>query len=183
MKNGIPCNEYYHTPKAKHDRIVYRFVNDDDTTPSSCTVRLGDTDPLTGETIADLDFFTEYYRLADHQIYVQGKETKNRLSLDGMVFDGGDSQADQMEELSMPAEDPFSENEPEDVLRLRELAQSLTGRLADVYEALLVRYAGGKERISMQEIADKWGVHLSQVYYDRNKIIRMIRERIGSSGK
>ena len=174
----IPCNDYYHIPKAKHDRIVYRFVTDDETTPSTCTIRLGDTDPMTGETIADVCLFTEYYRLMDHQIYVQGKETKDRLSLDGLTFDDGDDQKEQRTELSIPAEDPFDENVPEEVLRLRELADTLTGRLADVYEALLVRYAGGKARISMQDIADKWGIHLSQVYKDRAKIIQMIRKAI-----
>ena len=79
MKNGIPCNDYYHTTKAKKNKIEFRFVTDDGNTLSACTVRIGDTDPVTGEPITDLDYFTEYYRLVEHQIYIQNKETKGLL--------------------------------------------------------------------------------------------------------
>ncbi len=55
-------------------------------------------------------------------------------------------------------------------------------RMADVYEALLVSYTGGKAKMSiMREIAEKWGVHLSQICKDREKIIRMIRETINAA--
>ena len=178
MTTVIPCNDYYHTVKAKKDRIIYRFVTQDSNTPSSCAIRLGDIDPMTGEAITDVELFTEYYRMVDHEVYVQGKETRNRLSLDGMTFDNGDDQKDRKAGFSTPAADPFDDDLPEDLLGLREIAGTLTGRLADVYEALLVSYAGGKERLSMREIADKWNVHISQVYKDKDKIIRMIRERL-----
>ena len=183
MTTVIPCNDYYHTVKAKKDRIIYRFVTQDRNTPSSCAIRLGDIDPLTGEAITDVELFTEYYRMVDHEVYVQGKETRNRLSLDGLTFDDGDDQKDHKTGFSAPAVDPFNEDLPEDILGLREIADSLTGRLADVYEALLVSYAGGKARLSMREIADKWDVHISQVYKDKDKIIRMIKEKISSSRK
>lgn len=222
--NGIPCNDYIHTPKARHDRIVYRFVTDDSTTPSSCTIRLGDTDPLTGEPIADVDFFTEYYRLVDHQIYTNLKasrvdltpEEKHRfteektafiksfeeqygyrphrddirnalenrwpktyhLSIQEMINDDGDSKADQRTDLSMPAPDPFNTDVPADIACLREVATSLTGRLADVYEALLVKYASGKEKITFTALAEKWGVSVTQIGHDRDRIFRMIREAI-----
>ena len=202
--NGIPCNDYLHTPKAQHDRIVFRFVSDDANTPSSCTVRLGDTDPMTGKAITDIGFFTEYHRLAHHQVYTNLKasrvdltpEEKHRfreekaafaaafekkygykptrsdlrdalsvhwpkayhLSIQELVNDDGDSKADQREDLSMPAADPFNTDVPMDIACLREVAASLTGRLADVYEALLVKYAGGKEKISFTSLAEKWGV-------------------------
>ena len=73
---GIPCNNYLHTPRARQNRIVYRFVSDGTNTPSSCTVRLRDTDPLTGEKITDIGFFTEYYRLREHQVYENMKAVK-----------------------------------------------------------------------------------------------------------
>ncbi len=174
--HGIPCNDYRHISKAKKNRITYRFVTNDGITPSACTVRLGDTDPLTGQSISDKEFFMDYFRMVDHEIYVQGKETRNRLSLDAMVFDDGDNQFGHKSEYSVSAEDPFNEDTPEDILRLREVSASLTGRLVDVYEALLINHAGGKEKISLAEIAKKWSVSTAQVYKDKGKIIRMIRE-------
>ena len=49
MKNGIPCNETRFTNGKDRNRIVYQFVADDGVTPSTCTIRIGDKDPLTGE--------------------------------------------------------------------------------------------------------------------------------------
>lgn len=185
MKNnhGIPCNEYYHTVKARKDRIEYRFVNTDRNTPSGCTIRLGDTDPITGETVTDVGFFREYHRLADHQIYVNGKETKNRLSLDGLVNDDGDSKLEKEKSFSIPACEPFAEDEPDEIRCLREVSSSLTGRLADVYEALIIKYAGSKEKITFTSLAEKWGVSVTQIGFDRDKIFRMIREAIKCTRK
>ena len=178
---GIPCNEYYHTVKARKDRIEFRFVNTDRNTPSECTIRLGDTDPMTGEVITNVGFFREYHRLADHQIYVNGKETKDRLCLEGLVNDDGDSKLEKKKSFSVPACDPFAEDEPEEILCLRKVGASLTGRLADVYEALLVKYAGGKEKITFTALAEKWGVSVTQIGFDRDKIYRMIREAIAEN--
>ncbi len=180
---GIPCNEYYHTAKAKKGRIEFRFVSTDRNTPSGCTVRVGDTDPMTGEVITDVAFFSEYHRLADHQIYVNSKETKNRLCLEGLVNDDGDSKLEKKKSFSVPAFDPFAEDEPEEILRLREIGASLTGRPAEVYEALLINHAGGKEKISMTALARKWGVSVTQICKDRDRIIRMIREAVSRPEK
>ena len=68
MKKGIKCNETRYVNGADRDRIRYEFVTEDGVTPSSCVVRLGDTDPRTGEKITDLTFFREYHRLVDHQV-------------------------------------------------------------------------------------------------------------------
>lgn len=184
MKNnhGIPCNEYYHTVKARKDRIEYRFVNTDRNTLSGFIIRLGDTDPITGETVTDVGFFREYHRLADHQIYVNGKETKNRLSLDGLVNDG-DSELEKKKSFSVPACDPFAEDEPDEIRCLREVSSSLTGRLADVYEALIVKYAGGREKIPFTSLAEKWSVSVTQIGKDRDKIFRMIRKAITEARK
>ena len=179
--HGIPCNEYYHTVKTRKDRIEFRFVNTDRNTPTKCTVRLGDTDPMTGEIITDVGFFQEYHILADHQIYVNSKETKDRLCLEGLVNDDGDSKLEKKKSFSVPAFDPFAEDEPEEILRLREVGASLTGRLADVYEALLVKYSGGKEKITFTSLAEKWGVSVTQIGFDRDKIFRMIREAISEN--
>jgi hypothetical protein len=227
--NGIPCNDYLHTPKAQHDRIVYRFVSDDGNTVSSCTIRLGDTDPLTGEAITDMGFFTEYHKLAHHQVYENLKasrvdltpEEKRRfreekaafaaafekkygymparsdlrdaladrwpktyhLSIQELINDDGDSKADRREDLSEPAADPFGTDLPIDIACLQEVAASLTGRLADVYEALLVKYAGGKEKITFTSLAEKWRVSHTQIGLDRDKIIRMIRKAVENARK
>ena len=178
-----PCNDYRHTVKAKKDRIIYRFVTQDNNTPSSCAIRLGDIDPMTGEAITDIELFMEYHRMADHEVYVQGKETRNRISLDGLVFPDGKDMTEFIPNCGIPAADPFDEDLPDDILALREIADSLTGRQADVYEALLVSHAGGQARSSMREIADKWDVHISQVYKDKDRIIRMIKEKIGKTKK
>ena len=222
--NGIPCNDYLYTTKNQQDRIIFRFVTDDAGTPSSCTIRLGDIDPMTGETITDMSFFTEYHKLARHQVYENLKasrtdmtpEEKRRfreekaafaaafekkygyrptrsdirdalasrwpktyhMSIQELINEDGDSKADQREDLSVPATDPFNEDAPLDIACLREVAATLTGRLADVYEALLVKYAGGKEKISFTSLAEKWGVSHTQIAYDRDKIFRMIRKAI-----
>ena len=76
---GIPCNETRHTIKAEKNRINYRFVTEDSNTPSSCTIQLGDTDPLSGETITDMIFFKEYYRMEDHDIYSYWKTLRPYL--------------------------------------------------------------------------------------------------------
>ena len=69
MKKGIRCNETRFTNGEDRDRIRYEFLSDDGNTPSSCTVRLGDIDSLTGEPVTDVTFFREYYRLVDHQVH------------------------------------------------------------------------------------------------------------------
>ncbi len=221
---GIPCNDYLYTRKDQRDRIVFRFVSDDENTPSSCTVRLGDNDPITGEAVTDVGFFTEYHKLANHQIYSHMKavqadltpEEKAKfraekaafaeafekkygykpcrsdlrdaladrwpktyhLSIQELINDDGDSKADQREDLSTPAADPFDENAPTDIACLHEVASSLTGRLADVYEALLIKYAGGKEKITFASLAEKWGVSQTQIGLDRDRIFRMIRKAV-----
>ena len=78
----------------------------------------------------------------------------------------------------IPCEDPFGENEPDDIVRLREFAASLSGRMADIYEWLLVKYAGGQVKLSLQAIADKWGISTTQIYKDKDRLLRMIREHV-----
>ena len=177
--HGIPCNDYIHTTKARKNCIRYRFVTDDGNTPSSCTVQLGDIDPITGETITDMNFFWEYYKLVDHQIYENRKQYSNQVSIDAMT-DANESRpkVDKIREYSNPAQDPFDTDLPDNLFALKTVAESLTGRYKEIYEALIISYAGGRVKLSMKDIADKYGVHLSQVYKDRKKIIRMIREAI-----
>ena len=175
MKNGIPCNEYRFTSKAMKNQIVFRFVTNDSITPSSYTVKIGDIDPMTGKPITDPEIFMEYYRLADHQIYVQNKESNDLLYLDGILNDEGETKSEK--QFSAPEVNPF-EDVPEMILRLREVAASLSGRQADIYKALLMKYSGGKEKITMSDLAKKWGVSVTRLCQERDRIIKMIRKRL-----
>ena len=68
MKKGIECNSLRRAD-VHSEEIVYRFVNDDDLTPSEVTVRLGNIDPMTGEPITDVTFFREYQAMENRQVY------------------------------------------------------------------------------------------------------------------
>lgn len=76
------------------------------------------------------------------------------------------------------AEKALAGNESDEIAALREVASSLTGRLKDVYEMMLVRYAGGKVRITGKELAQKWHVSDMQISRDQKKIMEMIREKV-----
>ena len=90
-------------------------------------------------------------------------------------------ECDRIKSLSIPSDDPFDEDIPDDVLRLKELAATLDAYMADIYEWLLVKYAGGKKKLSLKDIADRWGVSRAKAYQDKDEIIRKIREAIGST--
>ena len=76
--------------------------------PSFCMVQIGDKDPLKGEEITDINFFTEYYRLVDHQIYIQSKETKGVLYMDVARNNEGEDCTKRKTDLNLPANNPFS---------------------------------------------------------------------------
>ncbi len=80
MKKGIPCFDYSETGLKACRRIDFNFVSGDEEIASSCTVSVGDTDPLTGEVIADLTFIREYHRLRNREIYLNKKEASVPLT-------------------------------------------------------------------------------------------------------
>lgn len=224
---GIPCSETRHTLKAEKNKIAFRFVSDDGNTPSNCTVRIGDTDSLTGEPITDMTFFKEYYKMIDHEIYTYWKDRRPALtpeekkqrdekknafavsfekrygyrpsdadlrwmtddfmserycsSIEWYRDQEGNPESDRIPGLSIPCEDPFDADEPDDILRLREFASTLTGRMADIYEWLIVKYAGGREKLSLKTIADKWGISITQAYKDKDKLLKKLRKYIERS--
>ena len=221
MKKGIRCNETRFTNGKDREQIRYQFLSEDGVTPSACTVRLGEVDPLTGEPVTDVSFFREYYRVVDHQVHQnlkaarrdytpaeklrrerekrvfmesfkerwgyapskddvryhleQEEEERYHLSLDVLVnSDTGESTLDRHPEFSMPFE--AEEELPVELEALREVAASLTGRKAEVYEAMIQRAAGGKERVRFSEIAKKWGVAPKQITKDQERIMEMVRK-------
>ena len=60
---------------------------------------------------------------------------------------------------------------------LREVAVSLTGRKAVVYEAMIQRAAGGQERLRFSDIAEKYGAAPKQITKDQERIMAMVRKR------
>ena len=52
---------------------------------------------------------------------------------------------------------PKEETESLELQALREVVKELTGRKAEVYESMLQRAAGGKERVHFSAIARRWG--------------------------
>lgn len=222
MKKGIRCNDTRFTDGKNRDRIRYEFVTEDGITASSCTVCLGDVDPLTGEAVTDVTFFREYYRVVDHQVHGnlhaenrtftqaeeawreqerkafilafekkwgyppsaddvlyhldQRMEQRHHLSLESVVFpETGESALDWRPEFSVPAE--TDREESVEMQALREVAGNLTGRKAEVYEAMIQRAAGGQERLRFMDIARKWGVKKQQIEKDRRRIMEMVRRR------
>jgi hypothetical protein len=83
-------------------------------------------------------------------------------------------------EFQQKDEDPFGADLPDDIYALREIANSLTGRLRAVYEAMLQHAAGGAGKTTFTEIAWEWHVSYNQMMKDSKKIEEMIREKIGA---
>ncbi len=224
MKKGVRCNETRFTNGEDRDRIKFEFLSDDGVTPSSCTVRLGDVDPVSGQAVTNVTFFREYYRIVDHQVHKnlqverrdyspqqkawreqektafikhfterwgyapsrddvlyhleQNEEERWNQSLDTFVSqDTGESTLDWQLEFSAPAE--MDVNIPLKLQALQEVAASLEGRRAEVYEAMIQRAAGGKERVRFSDIARKWGVAPKQITKDQEKIMEMVKRRAG----
>ena len=71
MKKGIQCNEYIYTGVKKQNRIVFRFVSEDDDReiPSYSSISLGDEDPMTGERLDDLSVFRDYNLMRNREVY------------------------------------------------------------------------------------------------------------------
>ena len=80
MKKGISCFDYSEIGPKGQNRINFHFVTDSGEVESSCSVSLGDIDPMTGERITDLTFFREYHLLRNRQIYYNKKAVSAPLS-------------------------------------------------------------------------------------------------------
>ncbi|QTE74009.1 hypothetical protein JS518_14115 [Clostridiales bacterium FE2010] len=223
MKKGIRCNEVRFTNGDKRDRIKFEFVSDDGVTPSSCTVCVGDIDPMTGEKITDVTFFREYYRVVDHEVHQNLKaekreytqeekkrrererkryiaafvrrfgyapskdnvrlhlelleEERQNLSVEVYISqESGEDMKERHPEMSMSMD--LEEEEPMELQALREVVAELTGRKAEVYEAMVQRAAGGKERLRFSDIARRWGVAPKQITKDQVKIKDMIKKKL-----
>ena len=226
MKKNIPCNNTRRTNKKDQNRIVFEFVTEDNITASSCTVRIGDKDPMTGETITNMEFYLkEYYKLDEHQVrknvenirapypeklkeererlkqkyirefkqdhgylpskddirfYLEQKMPENyQMSYDAVRHEDGEPVYECGEEFLYKDEDPFECDLPDCIEALRETISVLPDRLKDVYAAMLQRTAGGAGRITFTDIAKRYNVSPNQIKKDRQKIEKIIVEKVG----
>ena len=104
----------------------------------------------------------------------QEKERWN-LSVSVLINEDREDHTGRHRELGALAE--MDEEIPVELQALRDVASSLTGRLADVYEAMIQRAAGGRIRIRFSDIARKWGVSPKQINKDQEKIMEKVRRR------
>ncbi len=111
----------------------------------------------------------------DDLLYLMEEQERWNLSLSVLVNEEGRDHTCRHREFSEPT--VFDEEESMEMQALREVAASLTGRDAEVFEGMFQRAAGGKERIRFSEIADKWGVSQKTIHEAQEKIKRMIRKR------
>ena len=84
---------------------------------------------------------------------------------------------DREKKLSIPFEEMDSEEVSLEMQALQEVVASLTGRLALVWEAMILRSAGGSERLRFKDLADMWDISQKRVSEYRDKIERMISKR------
>lgn len=69
VKKVLNCNETQFYGPEKQNAIRYEFVTGDPEIPSNMTISLGDMDPLTGETITDVEVFRDYNLKRNQEVY------------------------------------------------------------------------------------------------------------------
>ena len=183
--NNRFCNNVVKTRGDERNEITYRFVTDGaGGVPARATVRIGDKDPLTFETVTE-EFVKDYHRMEDREVYYNQKSTGmlhgcRTLSYDyGMPDDADRSCAEVMPEMGTSGS-----LVPDEIIRkmiserLAEITGRFSGRMKEVYEAMLSRQGGKGTKIRVVELARKWGVSERQIGYDQEKIARIIREEM-----
>lgn len=104
----------------------------------------------------------------------QEEPERYHLSLDSLVDEEtGSDDLDRHAAFGVP----FADEESPALQALREVAAGLSGRRAEVYEAMLQRAAGGRVRVRFSDIARKWGVSPKQITKDQEKIMELVRRR------
>ena len=97
------------------------------------------------------------------------------LSLSALVNEDGEDQVDRHREFSYFA--VMDEEESIEMQALREVGESLTGRLAEVFEAMIQEKAGGKVRLKKKDVADQWDIRPPQITKDQKTIMKMVQRR------
>lgn len=222
VNKGIPCFEYNEIGPKGQMKIDFRFVSGDGETASSCTVALGDPDPMTGERITDVTFFREYHLLRNREIYYnkkavaapwtsREKETRNALreriasdfeaehgyapdkgtldwllgeqmpkryclQMDSLVNEEGESCVESMMAFSDPsAENAYREVE-EEGHTLDDFERTLTPIQQDVFRMLRMKSEGICVHGMGLKLAEKWGVHKSDISKTKLAIGKKLRK-------
>ena len=113
----------------------------------------------------------------DVRYWLEQQEVERwHLSLDTILDDeNGSDDLERHAAFSVPS---FADREETiEEQALREVAESLTGRKAEVFEAMIQRAAGGQARLRFSEIAEKWGVSQKQITMEQERIKKMVRKR------
>ncbi len=105
----------------------------------------------------------------------QLEQNRWNLSVNVLVNEEGEDHMDRHAVFSHPAE--MDEDISAEMQALLEVAASLTGRKAEVYNAMIQRAAGGQERLRFSDIAKKYGVAPKQITKDQERIMEMVRKR------
>lgn len=121
-----------------------------------------------------------YYPSVDDILYhlEQLESERYNLNLGNITSEEGEPIDEFGDEFVQHDDDPFGADLPDDIYELRQLAESLTGRLRAVYEAMLQRMADGSDRMTLADVQHEWGVSYNQIMKDVRKIKKLIRERI-----
>ena len=93
-----------------------------------------------------------------------------------IINDDDDSIDNDLDLADPSAEAAFPGNESDDTTALQEFARCLSGRLLDVYQAMLEKVDTGCEQPLLLSLAAKWNISPAQVTKDQEKIRKMIRE-------
>ena len=72
----IRRNDTRYVSKANMSLLKYEFATEDGLTPSSCEIRLGDIDPMTGQPITDESVFKGYYQCVNQEVRVNLKQIR-----------------------------------------------------------------------------------------------------------
>ena len=223
MKKGIRCNDLQVVPKKDWGSIQYDFVSDDGLTPSSVTIRVGDIDPLTGESV-DMTVLSKYYEQVNREVrtnlsQIRLEKTKKELQksrelkaaladkfdkehgyrpnqdnlrllveeaegspyfavpYDALRNEDGESGIESWAPFSVPFDDPFEDDLPLEERALREVGSSLTGRLRDVFDALLGKTDENGSKVKLKDLADKWDVSPAMITKDKALIFDLVRKK------
>jgi hypothetical protein len=97
------------------------------------------------------------------------------LSVSVLVNEDGEDHVCRHREFSEPA--AVEEEESVEMQALREVAASLTGRLAEVFEVMFSKANGEKGGLKFRDLADKWDVSPKRINAYQEQIKAKVRKR------
>ncbi len=96
---------------------------------------------------------------------------------DALRNEDGESGIESWTPFSCPFEDPFEDDLPVEMRALREVGLSLTGRLRDVFDALLGKTDENGNKVKLKDLADKWDVSPATITMYKKQIFELVRKR------